>query len=427
MDLAPGLRSNSDNRDTNSRDSSSSPGLPTSGALIFHAQPALADPDIPKTPSPPPLPTVSYEWDQTCTTNPLQSGSYSFSSRLPSRLDELRLNLRYDVTSTLLPTKLHLEIKNKEGRVVFRKRQNLYYVKVQERLSTLDAAEDYIMTVTSISGNRKASEDVKIHNRNHSSPEVDEERSYSRSFVTPGYEVTQSVTLPFSNCRSPSDSSLTSGFDERSIDSVMDGTIKSTEEPFEDSPRGATETPVPDLEHVDQEEMMSEQSITSDPEPEEEKIEPVVEPTQVVVGEDKEKEAEVKRSINPFTLIKLPIIPRVRCKWQFGFRRAAGSTYQKVPILKMELVYVESPALLPTSLNIETGQEVLSVPVPGPQGTCAEFVVRNGQPDPIIVYPRDKTGQNHLSSPNFRLEPLALDKAKPGEWFSQQPLLQLEG
>ena len=38
---------------------------------------------------------------------------------------------------------------------IFRKRQNLYYVKVQERLSTLDAGQDYIMTVTSISGNIK--------------------------------------------------------------------------------------------------------------------------------------------------------------------------------------------------------------------------------------------------------------------------------
>ena len=33
-----------------------------------------------------------------------------------------------------------------------RKRQNLYYVRVQERLSTLDAEDDYIMTVTSICG-----------------------------------------------------------------------------------------------------------------------------------------------------------------------------------------------------------------------------------------------------------------------------------
>ena len=85
-------------------------------------------------------------------------------------MDELKLNLVYDVNSKQLPTKLQLEIKDKKGRVVFRyvlttyssntsllitnyrKRQNLYYVRVQERLSTLDAEDDYIMTVTSICG-----------------------------------------------------------------------------------------------------------------------------------------------------------------------------------------------------------------------------------------------------------------------------------
>jgi hypothetical protein len=33
---------------------------------------------------------------------------------------------------------------------------------------------------------------------------------------------------------------------------------------------------------------------------------------------------------NPFTLIKKPIVPEVAYRWQYGFRRAAGSTYQKV-------------------------------------------------------------------------------------------------
>ena len=37
-----------------------------------------------------------------------------------SRLDELKLNLVFDVNSSQLPTKLELEIKNKAGRVVFR-------------------------------------------------------------------------------------------------------------------------------------------------------------------------------------------------------------------------------------------------------------------------------------------------------------------
>ena len=49
--------------------------------------------------------------------------------------------------------------------IVFRKRQNVYYVKVQERLSSLDAEEDYMMTVTSICGPKQASEEVPIHSK----------------------------------------------------------------------------------------------------------------------------------------------------------------------------------------------------------------------------------------------------------------------
>ena len=41
----------------------------------------------------------------------------------------------FDVGSAQLPTKLQLEIRDKTGRVVFRKRQNLYYVKACGLLS----------------------------------------------------------------------------------------------------------------------------------------------------------------------------------------------------------------------------------------------------------------------------------------------------
>ena len=37
----------------------------------------------------------------------------------------------------------------------------------------------------------KASEDVTIHNKDY------REESYSRSFATPGYDVTDSVTIPY--------------------------------------------------------------------------------------------------------------------------------------------------------------------------------------------------------------------------------------
>jgi hypothetical protein len=75
------------------------------------------------------------------------------------------------VNSQQLPTKLQLEIRDRTGRVVFRKRQDLYYVKVQERLSTLDAEDDYMMTVTTICGPATATEQVPIHNKYYRAPE----------------------------------------------------------------------------------------------------------------------------------------------------------------------------------------------------------------------------------------------------------------
>ena len=46
--------------------------------------------------------------------------------------DELKLTLKFDnCPSKNLPTKLQLEICDYEGNVVFRKRQNIYYVKLQ--------------------------------------------------------------------------------------------------------------------------------------------------------------------------------------------------------------------------------------------------------------------------------------------------------
>ena len=64
-----------------------------------------------------PLPQVQYEWDEFLA----PVGRYSCSTRARcSKLDELKLNLVFDVNSSLLPTKMHLEIRDKTGRVVFR-------------------------------------------------------------------------------------------------------------------------------------------------------------------------------------------------------------------------------------------------------------------------------------------------------------------
>ena len=87
-----------------------------------------------------PIPAVQYEWGDAFTSS-TPIGRYSCSTisrsggftgikgetdlhcpncRGQSRLDELKLNLVFDVNSRQLPTKLQLEIKDKSGRVVFR-------------------------------------------------------------------------------------------------------------------------------------------------------------------------------------------------------------------------------------------------------------------------------------------------------------------
>ena len=67
-------------------------------------------------------------------------------------MDELKMILTFDLpksappnggnatsSSALLPDKVQLEIRDGGGRIVFKKRQNVYYVKLQERISALDS------------------------------------------------------------------------------------------------------------------------------------------------------------------------------------------------------------------------------------------------------------------------------------------------
>ncbi|XP_023347007.1 uncharacterized protein LOC111715849 isoform X2 [Eurytemora carolleeae] len=251
------------------------------------------------------------------------------------------------------------------------------------------------MTVTSISGNIKASEDVTIHNKDY------REDSYSRSFATPGYDVTDSVTIPYMDTyRSPSESSLTSGFDERSIDSIFDAPLRSMEAAYQET-RDATETPVPDLEEIDRWEPQAQSRVHVSEEEKEEK-------------EEEKEETEMKSPVeelkkNPFTLHKKPVVPELKYRWQYGYRRGIGSTYQKVPILKLELKYSESTPLLPSTLSIETKTESRLLPV-GPTGAVAEFVFKDGDAQTIHISARDKSGLEHISSPSFRCTPGSLDQ-----------------
>ena len=78
-----------------------------------------------------PLPNTQYQWGSASTGSYLSSTTSRWKRNLflnsevllwidYRMVDELQLNLVFDVNSNLLPTKLHLEIKDKNGRVVFR-------------------------------------------------------------------------------------------------------------------------------------------------------------------------------------------------------------------------------------------------------------------------------------------------------------------
>jgi len=382
------------------------PPTPCQRERVYRANVAQADPDLPTSPSPtgPPLPTVNYEWDDAFTSpTPIGRYTYSTTSRCSSRLDELKLNLVFDVNSKQLPTKLQLEIKDKKGRVVFRKRQNLYYVKVQERLSTLDAEDDYIMTVTSICGPATTTEEVPIHNKYYSPPETEE---------TEPYTAAESMTLPIlDTCRSPSEASFTSGFDERSIDSIFDTPLKNMEATYDEICREVSETPLPDLEEI------VEVDFT-----------PAVAKTEIIpalTNHEIEPEVVVLEKKNPFLLLKKPIIPEVLYRWQRGFRRGPGSQYRKVPILKVQFKYEENQDLLPYELEISGTSDPKRVIVSQNVAT-AEFVADEGRNVKLSVISKDRTGQADLTAPPFTLTPESIADALVGEWHIIQPELTLD-
>ena len=79
--------------------------------------------------------------------------------------EELNLTLKFENLSTKLPPKLQLEICDDSGKVVFAKRQNIYYIKLQEKLATLDCDKNYVLKVTSIKDDITAEEEVEIHKK----------------------------------------------------------------------------------------------------------------------------------------------------------------------------------------------------------------------------------------------------------------------
>lgn len=80
--------------------------------------------------------------------------------------EELNLTLKFENVATKLPPKLQLEICDPDsGRVVFMKRQNIYYIKLQEKLATLDCGKNYVLKITSIKDNITSDEEVVIQKK----------------------------------------------------------------------------------------------------------------------------------------------------------------------------------------------------------------------------------------------------------------------
>jgi len=381
---------------------------------LYRACLAQADPDLSPSPtSSPPLPRVDYSWDDAFTgQNPIGRYAYSTTSRIPSKLDELRLNLVFDVNSQQLPTKLQLEIRDRTGRVVFRKRQDLYYVKVQERLSTLDAEDDYMMTVTTICGPATATEQVPIHNKYYRAPEEREE--------------TESVMPPLETCRSPSSASMTSGFDERSIDSIFDTPLKSMEATYNEVTREVTATPLPDLEEIVEVSLQPASALLEEPTPTRSCS---VDEMPVDEGEEAEYVQVVEKK-TPFLLTKRPVVPEVMYRWQRGFRRSSNGQYKKVPILRVSLQYSDAPALLPSHLQVTTldGEEIKVAPVSGKVATI-EVAQENGAGVVLCVRPRDRNGAaitGDSAIPAFTVAVQDVEQCLEGEWHVEQPCLAFE-
>ena len=80
--------------------------------------------------------------------------------------EELNLTLKFENVSSKLPPKLQLEICDSDsGKVVFQKRQNIYYIKLQEKLASLDCDKNYVLKVTSIKDNVTSDGVVEIHKK----------------------------------------------------------------------------------------------------------------------------------------------------------------------------------------------------------------------------------------------------------------------
>ena len=173
-----------------------------------------------------------------------------------------------------------------------------------------------------------------------------------------------------------------------------------------------TDTPLPDLEEVSM--LMRDVEVEGDTDNEQEMEE------EVVNSPNSRK--------NSFLLVKKLIIPEVLYKWHRGFRRDVTGRYMKVTVLKLQFKYEDHGGLVPWEINIyflsDDGAESDNykvLPISDNTGT-AEFTVQTEDRLELVVYSKERAGQDHMTAPPFSL---TLGPATLGAWHSVQPNIKI--
>lgn len=238
------------------------------------------------------------------------------------------------LSSKSLPTKMDLEIVDGTGAVVFKKRQNIYYVKLQEKLATLDSAKDYVMTVTSMSGKDSTSDRVTIYNK-HSKGKVGDlvlpEIMTALEEFTGEQCLEEAGSLPSVACVQAVKLSV-----------VEDSRVKATRAHHGVVLKREDRTPSATPSLSDCEKIPEDSAASEDKESKQIK--------------EESKTAAPVRSAHTFFMTKRLVLPvHVRYKWQRGFRKVGGS-YAKVDFVKLELDYGTEYQFLPGALTISLSE-----------------------------------------------------------------------
>lgn len=262
-------------------------------------------------------------------------------------MDELNVTFRFDVDSRDLPTKIQLEIRDNRGRVCFKKRQNIYYVKLQERIPTLDAEQDYKLQITTVTDGDETVEEVVIHNKRFRERDVLNEKGVQLS-----------------------DLSL-----ENAIQDFIEE-VKYFELGDDDDDEQTQQQQQPREEEVKAtviEDAVDEGSVRA-------------KKSSCVVLRRKSSSSSPVTTHNKLILAKKLVLPRhVRYRWQKGFRKALNGRYVKTPILKIELKFDDDQHILPPHLTLKSDAARVEVKARVAEYECvAEVVVeaenRGGKP-----------------------------------------------